>query len=277
MARVGVFVCHCGENIGGTVDCARVAEMSKALPGVVHAVDYKYMCSDPGQALLKQAVEEKKLDGVVVAACSPRMHEPTFRRALQTAGINPYFLEMANIREQCSWVHDDPRAATDKAIDLVRAAVRRVVWHEPLEKRYVDILRELAALAQGRIGVQTNFTVEQEHRLLAGADMIVMPSQYEPCGLTQMRAQRYGALPVARRVGGLADTIDDNVTGFLFDEYSQGAFINACARAIDHYRHPQVWTAMVKDAMSRDFGWHRSEMRYRDLYRRAIAAPRWRR
>jgi starch synthase len=145
------------------------------------------------------------------------------------------------------------------------------------EKRYVDILRELAARAPGRIGVQTNFTVEQEHRLLAGADMIVMPSQYEPCGLTQMRAQRYGALPVARRVGGLADTIDDNTTGFLFDGYTQTDFIHACARAIDHYRHPQVWTAMMREAMSRDFGWHNSEVRYRDLYRRAIAAPRWRR
>ncbi|MCC6317951.1 MAG: glycogen synthase [Gemmatimonadaceae bacterium] len=145
------------------------------------------------------------------------------------------------------------------------------------EKRYVDILRDLAAIAPGRIGVQTNFTVEQEHRLLAGADMIVMPSQYEPCGLTQMRAQRYGTLPVARRVGGLADTIEDNVTGFLFDDYTQAAFIAACARAIDHYRHPQVWTAMVREAMARDFGWHRSEARYRELYRRAIASPRWRR
>ncbi len=145
------------------------------------------------------------------------------------------------------------------------------------EKRYVDILRELAQYATGRIGVQTNFTVEQEHRLLAGADMIVMPSQYEPCGLTQMRAQRYGTLPVARKVGGLADTIEDNTTGFLFDEYTAQAFQNACARAIDHYRYPQVWTAMVREAMSRDFGWHKSEKKYRDLYARAIASPRWRR
>jgi starch synthase len=142
------------------------------------------------------------------------------------------------------------------------------------EKRYVDILRELAARAPGRIGVQTNFTVEQEHRLLAGADMIVMPSQYEPCGLTQMRAQRYGTLPVARKVGGLADTIDDNVTGFLFDGYTQHDFINACARAIDHYRHPQVWSAMVREAMSRDFGWQKSEGRYRELYARAITTTR---
>ncbi len=145
------------------------------------------------------------------------------------------------------------------------------------EKRYVDILRELAGRAPGRIGVQTNFTVEQEHRLLAGADMIVMPSQYEPCGLTQMRAQRYGTLPVARKVGGLADTIEDNTTGFLFDGYTQADFMNAAARAIDHYRHPQVWTAMVREAMARDFGWPNSEARYRDFYRRAIAAPRWRR
>ena len=103
--------------------------------------------------------------------------------------------------------------------------------------------------------------------------MIVMPSQYEPCGLTQMRAQRYGTLPIARRVGGLADTIEDNVTGFLFDEYSQAAFINACARAIDHYRHPQVWTAMVKEAMSRDFGWDKSAARYLTVYRRVLGLP----
>src|SRR5512134_3844106 len=106
MARIGVFVCHCGENIGGTVDCARVAELSATLPGVVHAVDYKYMCSDPGQALLKRAVREKRLDGVVVAACSPRMHEPTFRRATDEAGCNPFLCEMANLREHCSWVHE---------------------------------------------------------------------------------------------------------------------------------------------------------------------------
>ncbi|HNV74703.1 MAG: glycogen synthase [Gemmatimonadaceae bacterium] len=175
------------------------------------------------------------------------------------------------------------RMVAQKGLDLILGSPRflsldaQFIFLGQGEKRYVDILEELAALVPGRIGVQTDFTVEQEHRLLAGADMIVMPSQYEPCGLTQMRAQRYGTLPVARKVGGLADTIEDNVTGFLFDDYTQAGFISACARAIDHYRHPQVWTQMVREAMGRDFGWERSEGKYRELYRRAIHWPRGRR
>jgi starch synthase len=175
------------------------------------------------------------------------------------------------------------RMVAQKGLDLILGSPRflsldaQFLFLGQGEKRYIDTLTELAKRAPGRIGVETNFAVEKEHRLLAGADMIVMPSQYEPCGLTQMRAQRYGTLPVARRVGGLADTIDDNVTGFLFDEYTQADFISACARAIDHYRYPHVWTAMVREAMSRDFGWDKSEVRYRELYRRAIYWPRWRR
>lgn len=173
------------------------------------------------------------------------------------------------------------RMVAQKGLDLILGSPRflsldaQFIFLGQGEKRYVDILEELAALVPGRIGVQTAFTVEQEHRLLAGADMIVMPSQYEPCGLTQMRAQRYGTLPVARKVGGLADTIEDNVTGFLFDDYTQADFIAACARAIDHYRHPQVWTQMIKEAMGRDFGWEKSEVKYRELYRRALTWPRW--
>jgi starch synthase len=145
------------------------------------------------------------------------------------------------------------------------------------EKKYVEILTELALRAPGRIGVQTNFTGTQEHRLMAGADMIIMPSQYEPCGLTQMRAQRYGSLPVARRVGGLADTIEDGITGFLFDGFSTNEFFTACVRAIDHYKHPDAWQEMQREAMSRDFGWERSEQKYRDVYRRVLASPRFRR
>lgn len=170
------------------------------------------------------------------------------------------------------------RMVAQKGLDLILGSPRflsldaQFIFLGQGERRYVDILEELGALVPGRIGVQTNFTVEQEHRLLAGADMIVMPSQYEPCGLTQMRAQRYGTLPVARKVGGLADTIEDNITGFLFDDYTQADFIQACARAIDHYRHPQVWTAMVKEAMGRDFGWEKSEVKYRELYRRVLQA-----
>jgi starch synthase len=144
------------------------------------------------------------------------------------------------------------------------------------EKAYVDILTELALRAPGRIGVQTNFTSKQEHRLMAGADVLIMPSQYEPCGLTQMRAQRYGALPVARKVGGLADTIEDGITGFLFDAFSTNDFLSACIRAIDHYKHPEVWATMMSEAMSRDFGWERSATKYLDLYRRVVHQPRFR-
>ena len=133
MARIGVFVCHCGENIGRTVDCARVAQALGELPGVVHAMDYKYMCSDPGQALIKQAVAEKKLDGVVVAACSPHMHEKTFRKAVAGAGLNRFLCEMANIREHCSWIHEDRDAATAKAIDVGRTIIEKIKHNVPLE------------------------------------------------------------------------------------------------------------------------------------------------
>ena len=126
MARIGVFICHCGENISATVDVQKVAEAAARMPGVVHSVDYKYMCSDPGQKMIKDAIKEKKLTGVVVAACSPRMHEPTFRRACAEAGLNPFLCEMANIREHCSWVHEKGDATTDKAIDLVRILVEKV-------------------------------------------------------------------------------------------------------------------------------------------------------
>ncbi|HQI48990.1 MAG TPA: disulfide reductase, partial [bacterium] len=110
MSRIGVFVCHCGENISATVDCGRVAEVCGRIPGVAHSIDYKYMCSDPGQNMIREAIREKKLDGVVVASCSPRMHEPTFRRACEEAGLNPYLCEMANLREHCSWVHEKGEA-----------------------------------------------------------------------------------------------------------------------------------------------------------------------
>ena len=159
MARIGVFVCHCGENIGGTVDCGRVAEMSSTLPGVVHAVDYKYMCSDPGQALLKQAVQEKKLDGVVVAACSPRMHEPTFRRATEEAGLNPYLCEMANLREHCSWVHLKADTTTAKAADLVRLQVEKVKRNRPLQPIRVPVTRRALVLGGGIAGIQAALDV----------------------------------------------------------------------------------------------------------------------
>jgi starch synthase len=175
------------------------------------------------------------------------------------------------------------RMVYQKGLDLILGSPRflsldaQFLFLGQGEKKYVEILTELALRAPGRIGVQTNFTGTQEHRLMAGADVIIMPSQYEPCGLTQMRAQRYGSLPVARKVGGLADTIEDGITGFLFDGFSTAEFLHACIRAIDHYQHPDTWQEMQREAMSRDFGWERSEQRYRDLYRRVLAAPRFRR
>jgi heterodisulfide reductase subunit A len=154
VSRIGVFVCHCGENIGGTVDCAKVAQAAGQLRGVVHSVDYKYMCSDPGQSILKDAIREKKLDGVVVAACSPRMHEPTFRRAAEEAGLNAFQCEMANVREHCSWVHEKGEATTAKAIDLVRIQVEKVKRDAPLHPIKVPISKTALVLGGGIAGIQ---------------------------------------------------------------------------------------------------------------------------
>jgi starch synthase len=140
------------------------------------------------------------------------------------------------------------------------------------EPRYEAALRAIAKRAPNRIVVETRFSDALEHRLLAGADMCLMPSQYEPCGLTQMRAQRYGTIPVARRVGGLADTIEDGVTGFLFDDYTPDDFTRAVARAIDQFEDPDAWLEMMRAAMSRDFGWDKSATKYLNVYRRVIGS-----
>jgi len=151
--KIGVYVCNCGTNIAKVVDCDAVIEAAASLPGVEVARPYKYMCSNPGQEMIAADIEEHGLNRVVVAACSPRMHEPTFRKALQKAGVNPYFLEMANIREQCSWVHDEPVAATGKAKALTRAAVLRVAKHEPLERRSVDMCPNTLVMGGGISGM----------------------------------------------------------------------------------------------------------------------------
>ncbi len=154
MARIGVFVCHCGENIGGTVDCVEVAKACAGLPGVVVSTEYKYMCSDPGQNQIKQAIKDHRLTGVVVAACSPRMHEPTFRRACAEAGLNPFLCEMANLREHCSWVHDKTPATTQKAIDLVRIIVEKVKRNQALYPIKVPVTRTALVLGGGVAGIQ---------------------------------------------------------------------------------------------------------------------------
>ena len=137
-----------------TVDCQEVAARCKRMPGVVHSVDYKYMCSDPGQNMIKEAIREQKLTGVVVAACSPRMHEPTFRRAVSEAGLNPYLCEMANLREHCSWVHEKGDGTTDKAIDLVVSLVEKVKRNKPLLPIKVPVTKTALVMGGGIAGIQ---------------------------------------------------------------------------------------------------------------------------
>jgi heterodisulfide reductase subunit A len=161
MSRIGVFVCHCGENISRTVDVEKVAAAAAQLPGVAFATDYKYMCSDPGQSLLKKAVAEHRLDGVVVAACSPRMHEKTFRNAAKAAGLNPFLCEMANIREHCSWVHEDREEATAKATDIVEAMVARVRKNRKLVPITVPITKRALVIGGGIAGIQAALDIAE--------------------------------------------------------------------------------------------------------------------
>ncbi len=157
--RIGVYVCHCGSNIAGTVDVGEVVRFAQDLDGVVVARDYKFMCSDPGQELIKKDITEMGLNRIVVAACSPTMHEPTFRRVCQEMGVNPYLFEMANIREHCSWVTEDKAEATEKAKALVSAAVSRVYYHQPLETREVTMNSNTLVVGGGIAGIQAALKV----------------------------------------------------------------------------------------------------------------------
>ncbi len=156
MSRIGVFVCQCGENIASTVDTEKVAEEAKNLPGVVFTEDYKFMCSAPGQDTLKKVVQENDLDGIVVAACSPHMHEKTFRKACSAAGLNPYRCEIANIREQCSWVHHDKtkEIGTYKSNDIVRMTAERLKKDKPLSTIKVSVIKKALVIGGGIAGIQ---------------------------------------------------------------------------------------------------------------------------
>ena len=152
--RTGVYICHCGTNIAATVDVAAVADYAGTLEDVVLARDYEYMCSDPGQDLIKQDIYEHNLNRVVVASCSPLMHEPTFRRACEEGGLNPFFFQMTNIREHCSWVVDDREMATAKARSMVEAAVMRVRHHQPLSQRQVEMQPSALVVGAGIAGIE---------------------------------------------------------------------------------------------------------------------------
>ncbi len=154
MKRVGVFVCHCGVNIAETVNIEEVIKSIKEYPGVNMAQDYVFMCSDPGQNLITKSIRENKLDKVIVACCSPTLHESTFRQAAKEGGINPYQLEIANIREQCSWVHPDRKEATRKAIKIIKSMVEKVILNESLEPVKVPVTKKACVIGGGVAGIQ---------------------------------------------------------------------------------------------------------------------------
>jgi heterodisulfide reductase subunit A len=154
--RTGVYICHCGTNIAATVDVLAVAEFARSLDDVVLSRDYTYMCSNPGQDLIKQDIQEQDLNRVVVAACTPLMHEPTFRRACKEGALNPFFFQMANIREHCAWVVTNKTQATAKAKALVAAAICRVHYHHPLEMRIVEMTPAVLVVGGGIAGIEAS-------------------------------------------------------------------------------------------------------------------------
>jgi len=172
-SRIGVFVCHCGHNIAGSVDVKKLVEQAMDHPEVVFAIDYKYMCSDPGQQLIKESITQHNLDGVVVAACSPAMHETTFRRAVSTAGLNPFRCESANIREQVSWVHQhDPEAATEKAVQITNSIAEKVSGNDVLQPLILPLTRRTLVIGGGIAGMVAALDVAE-----AGYPVILVEKQ----------------------------------------------------------------------------------------------------
>jgi heterodisulfide reductase subunit A len=159
LKRIGVFVCHCGINIAGTVDIEKVKKEISKYPGVSYVADYKYMCSEPGQALVREHIKEKKLEAVVIAACSPTLHEVTFRNIASSMGVNPYQCEIANIREQCSWVHKDKEVATPKAIKIIKSVVEKVRFNESLKPIKIPITKRALIIGGGISGIQAAIDV----------------------------------------------------------------------------------------------------------------------
>jgi len=152
--RIGVYICHCGSNIAGVIDPVNVAEWASHLPGVVRSIDTNYACADTGQTLIKEDIKKYKLNRVVVSACSVRMHEPTFRAAVAEAGLNPFLMEMANIREQCTWAHGhDKEGALKKAKDLTAAAIAKASFLTPLDMIKVPVTKKAMVIGGGVAGI----------------------------------------------------------------------------------------------------------------------------
>ena len=161
MQKIGVFVCHCGTNIAATVDVKKVAERLNLEPGVVYATEYQYMCSEAGQHMIQDAIKKNNLTGVVICSCSPRMHEATFRKAAEAAGLNPHMVEVANIREQCSWIHKDKDSATEKAVALGKAAVAKTHLDTPLTAGETPVTKRALVIGGGIAGIQTALDIAE--------------------------------------------------------------------------------------------------------------------
>lgn len=185
--RVGVFVCECGMNISGTVDVNKVSEYATGIPGVVYSSVAKYTCSEPGQQEIRDVIRDKKLDRIVVAACTPRMHEPTFRACAEAAGLNPYLVEMANIREHCSWVHAEEKgAATEKALDLVRMAVARARFLSAQKEAEAPILKKALVIGGGVAGIQASLDLAD-----AGIDVVLVEKSSSIGGVMAQLGKTY--------------------------------------------------------------------------------------
>lgn len=191
--RIGVFVCECGTNIAGSVDVDQVVERAAGLKDVVYAVKNRYMCSEPGQAEIRKAITEKNLNRVVVAACSPRMHEPTFRNCVESVGLNKYLVDMANIREHCSWVHMmDKELATKKAFDIVKAYVARARYLEPQIERKIPVTKSALIIGGGVAGMQSALDLAD-----AGVQVYLVEKEPSLGGLMAQLAKTYPTMDCA--------------------------------------------------------------------------------
>lgn len=187
--RIGVFVCHCGRNIAGTVDVKKVCDVVSRHPYVVHVEDYKYMCSDPGQKLMEDAIRSKRLDGVVVACCTPTMHESTFREAAKRVNLNPYLVEIANIREQASWVHSNIEKATEKAIKITLATIEKVLRNMPLEDIKVSLKKRVLVVGGGISGIQASLDIAN-----AGYEVVLVEKEPSIGGHMAQLSETYPTL-----------------------------------------------------------------------------------
>jgi heterodisulfide reductase subunit A len=191
--RIGVFVCECGTNIAGSVDVDKIVEDAKKTTNVVYSAKNRYMCSEPGQAEIKKAIQEQKLDRVIVAACSPRMHEPTFRECVSSVGMNPYLVDMANIREQCSWVHmGDREAATQKARDIMRAYVARSRYLQPQDETEIPVEKATLVIGGGIAGMQSALDLAD-----AGYQVYLVEKEPSLGGLMAKLAKTYPTMDCA--------------------------------------------------------------------------------